>query len=402
MTYREQLKTEHWKLKRLKVLKRDNFKCVECGSTEKLEAHHNYYSNGKMAWEYPMTALKTLCNTCHNNFHDNHVKVKSKSKVTFIKRLMENFTGKRLHNEIFYDDLYECPSWIIRKRNTKVLTACSFIQITGKAKTCKTNILMSIMGGCFSEDIDTLGLDINLCPADKHVIYVNTEMSAYDTWKHLKLLVDRIGYKPDNLHFLNYMDTRGKELRDKVETALQSYPPYLLIIDGVVDACEDFNNQVFSKMTVDWLSKLCNIFACGCIVALHQNPEAISKESKSRGHLGTFIEQRAISTFSTSKQRDYLLLRCSRMRHGTEFEVKYIWTPEGLETIDYNHEDPYLTIIRENQNITRSELVKLIAKTMNVSEAAVSKKIKRLGELKLIEDNKATKAVTLFNGLKSR
>jgi len=90
------------------------------------------------------------------------------------------------------------------------------------------------------------------------------------------------------------------------------------------------------------------------------------------------------------------------MRHGTEFEVKYIWTPEGLETIDYNHEDPYLTIIRENQNITRSELVKLIAKTMSVSEAAVSKKIKRLGELKLIEDNKATKAVTLFNGLRSR
>jgi len=307
-----------------------------------------------------------------------------------------------LLNEIDLNVIPMEPGTIIIKNEDKVLTACSFIQITGKAKTCKTNILMSIMGGCFSNDIDTLGLEINLCPADKHVIYINTEMSAYDTWKHLKLLVDRIGYKPDNLHFLNYMDTRGKELRDKVETVLQSYPPYLLVIDGVVDACEDFNNQVFSKLTVDWLSKLCNIYACGCIVALHQNPEAISKESKSRGHLGTFIEQRAISTFSTSKQRDYLLLRCSRMRHGTEFEVKYIWTPEGLETIDYNHEDPYLTIIRENQNITRSELVKLIAKTMSVSEAAVSKKIKRLGELKLIEDNKATKAVTLFNGLRSR
>ena len=132
---------------------------------------------------------------------------------------------------------------------------------------------------------------------------------------------------------------------------------------------------------------------CGCIVALHQNPEAISKESKSRGHLGTFIEQRAISTFSTSKQRDYFTLRCSRMRHGTDFEVKYTWTPQGLETLEASESDPYLNLLRANPTLTRSEIVKLLTSTFNVSEAAVSKRLRKLTDAGIIEDNKLSKTI---------
>lgn len=300
-----------------------------------------------------------------------------------------------LLNEIDLNVIPMQPGTIIIKNEEKVLTACSFIQITGKAKTCKTNVLMSIIGGCFSDTIDTLGLEIQKCPADKHVIYVNTEMSAYDTWKHLRDLSDRIGTKPTNLHFLNEMETRGEALRRKIEETIVAYPPYLLVIDGVVDACEDFNNQLTSKLTVDWLQKLCNTYAFGSIVAIHQNPEALAKDSKSRGHLGTFIEQRAISTFSTSKQRDYFTLRCSRMRHGTDFEVKYIWTPEGLETLESSESDPYINVLKSNTTLTRSELVKLLTTTFNVSEAAVSKRLKKLTDVGMIEDNKVTKTIKI-------
>ena len=300
-------------------------------------------------------------------------------------------------DEIDFNVIPMEPGTIIIKNEDKVLTACSFIQITGKAKTCKTNVLMSIIGGCFSDSIDTLGLTINKCPDDKHVIYINTEMSAFDTWKHGKLIIERLNGKPDNLHFINKMETRGEQLRKEIDEVVQTYPPYLLIIDGVVDACEDFNNQIYSKNTVDWLNRLCNKGACGCIVALHQNPEALGKESKSRGHLGTFIEQRAISTFSTTKQRDYFTLRCSRMRHGGEFEVKYIWTPEGLETLDLSTEDPYLTVIKDNPTLNRSELVKLLSTTINVSEAAISKRLKKLSDMKIIQDDKTTKTLKILS-----
>lgn len=70
--YNNELNTKEWKLKRLKVLKRDNYKCVECGNTNNLHVHHNYYTNGKKAWEYPLNAFKTLCHLCHETHHKNN------------------------------------------------------------------------------------------------------------------------------------------------------------------------------------------------------------------------------------------------------------------------------------------------------------------------------------------
>lgn len=66
MTYEEQLKHPLWQKKRLEIMNRDMFMCLSCKSTQKtLHVHHKWYKNGKMAWEYPDTCYKTLCEDCH-------------------------------------------------------------------------------------------------------------------------------------------------------------------------------------------------------------------------------------------------------------------------------------------------------------------------------------------------
>lgn len=56
------LKTDHWKVMRSAAKSRDNYKCVECESTAKLEVHHLTYENiGKERLE----DLITLCQPCH-------------------------------------------------------------------------------------------------------------------------------------------------------------------------------------------------------------------------------------------------------------------------------------------------------------------------------------------------
>lgn len=278
---------------------------------------------------------------------------------------------------------------LIKYQGNDVLTNSSFIQLTGKAKSGKSSVLMSIIGGCFNTTIDTLGLEIAACPPDRYVVYVNTEMSAYETWECFTQLFDRIGGEPANLVVIDCVTVRGKTLRDQVDSAINAYTPYLLIIDGIVDACEDFNNQIYSQKAVDWIHQICNTKTCGAIVTLHQNPEALAKDSKSRGHLGTFIEQKAKSTLSTTKQKDYFMLRGSKMRRGSEFNVKFIWTSNGLTTLEtVKNEDPALILIRENEDKSRSEIVKLLCESLSVSEPAISKKLKRLVELNLIIDNK--------------
>lgn len=43
----------------------------EWAFVQNLHVHHNYYQQGKLAWEYPDDALSTLCWSCHEELHRN-------------------------------------------------------------------------------------------------------------------------------------------------------------------------------------------------------------------------------------------------------------------------------------------------------------------------------------------
>lgn len=62
--------TKEWSDFRLKIFKRDNFKCIKCKSNENLQCHHTYYVVGWKLWEYPDNSMETLCSKCHTNFHN--------------------------------------------------------------------------------------------------------------------------------------------------------------------------------------------------------------------------------------------------------------------------------------------------------------------------------------------
>lgn len=66
MTYKEQLKDPMWLKKRDKIISRDKC-CQNCGSITRLEVHHLYYLHANAPWQYPDSALITLCNYCHKD-----------------------------------------------------------------------------------------------------------------------------------------------------------------------------------------------------------------------------------------------------------------------------------------------------------------------------------------------
>ena len=64
--YNEFLKTEEWKQVAQMVKERDGHKCVICGSTENLNAHHIGYDGDYL----DENDIVTLCNRCHECLHD--------------------------------------------------------------------------------------------------------------------------------------------------------------------------------------------------------------------------------------------------------------------------------------------------------------------------------------------
>lgn len=71
MPYKEQLKTKEWRYFRLYVIHVKGVKCELCQYSNilKLQVHHKYYINGKMAWEYELKDLMVLCRYHHELVH---------------------------------------------------------------------------------------------------------------------------------------------------------------------------------------------------------------------------------------------------------------------------------------------------------------------------------------------
>lgn len=64
--YLEKLKDPRWQKKRLQILERDEWCCRVCFDSERtLHVHHRYYKRGADPWDYPDSALVTLCEGCH-------------------------------------------------------------------------------------------------------------------------------------------------------------------------------------------------------------------------------------------------------------------------------------------------------------------------------------------------
>jgi hypothetical protein len=66
-SYSEKLKDPRWQRKRLEIMQRDEFRCVQCKDAEStLNVHHVYYRRGRDPWDYPNYLLVTLCEDCHS------------------------------------------------------------------------------------------------------------------------------------------------------------------------------------------------------------------------------------------------------------------------------------------------------------------------------------------------
>lgn len=61
------LKSDEWRRKRYVVLKRDNWRCVYCGSPA-TQVHHKRYA--KNIGKEPIDWLVSVCESCHDSIHN--------------------------------------------------------------------------------------------------------------------------------------------------------------------------------------------------------------------------------------------------------------------------------------------------------------------------------------------
>lgn len=106
--------TERW---RRLVLSRDRFKCVLCGSTENLQAHHidRWYDS-------PTKRLKvnngaTLCSACHTKYHQATGHVFPESITRELKFIVSRSSHALIATELENDRAISSKTFLIKKAN---------------------------------------------------------------------------------------------------------------------------------------------------------------------------------------------------------------------------------------------------------------------------------------------
>lgn len=98
--YLDYLKSDHWRRLRSRCFIRDQKRCVSCGSSRGLNAHHLIY---RKLLDCTSDDLLTLCETCHSSIHrhmeENRIKSGSLSGREVIEVLSQSRADFKIDKE---------------------------------------------------------------------------------------------------------------------------------------------------------------------------------------------------------------------------------------------------------------------------------------------------------------
>jgi hypothetical protein len=121
VSYSDLLGDRRWQQKRLEVFNVVGWKCQRCGSQDnavQLHVHHKRYINGRMPWQYPVSAFLVLCDRCHKKEHEDRRGESKEDKVlhaaeSFLQDAVDcGFRFRATQNPHGYSHWFEGGEWM--------------------------------------------------------------------------------------------------------------------------------------------------------------------------------------------------------------------------------------------------------------------------------------------------
>lgn len=172
--------------------------------------------------------------------------------------------------------------------------------IGAKQKAGKTSLIAimiaAILGGSWHR--------VKCLEKGMSVLYIDTEMKMVDTqqlgFKVIEMSGADIDTLTESVHFVNFRPLTPEEMKDGIRYFVSLYKPRLVIIDGIVDLCANFNDvEASQNLVLNFLMKLAEHEQCAIINVLHTNKS--DGYTELRGHLGAFFEQKGSTVIKCEK-----------------------------------------------------------------------------------------------------
>jgi hypothetical protein len=291
--------------------------------------------------------------------------------------------------EIIAMDRFIKPVILVKKNSSELLCNASMMLIKGEVGSGKSRLVMNLMVGLLSGKED-LNLEYSICPKEKHVIYISTEMSKYHIQRRLLSVLRQIPEgMQGNLHFFDAIDSL--DFMGDLTKIIEKYSPYVVIIDQLGDLIPDINNISDSTKAVKSLMNGIGATDSAIIGILHQNEDS-GINSKARGHLGSMLEQKVVSSIAISDTRNGFRIKSSKVREGKQLDMTASFNEqtemliEKLTTVSKSIDD-------YNFPMSKTDLIKEICESLDCKERKAEDEIKKLLDEGRISSYKEGKSV---------
>jgi len=201
-------------------------------------------------------------------------------------------------------------------------TAQNYVVYSGQAKAGKSTFLSATIASAFlPRSMNVFGIKINMPPGRNKIGYFDTESSAHDFWRQMIRIrnLAHLDTFPAGLDAYNTRQDGPGTIRRQIWAYCQQNPDCgILIVDGFLDLCMDYNDPLETRRLTNWMKALTAKFNLLLIGVLH-----LSKGlNETLGHLGSNTDRWAQSTLLVEKNKEarQFVLKAKLMRSDEDFE----------------------------------------------------------------------------------
>lgn len=219
----------------------------------------------------------------------------------------------------------------------------SYCVISGNAKVGKSTFLTSLIASAFVPSFsDVFTMKLYPLPERPKVCFFDTESSTYDFYR----VIDRIkkfAYReniPENLDAFNTREDQPATIRKMIVSYLEANKDCsILVIDGFLDLCMNYNDEVETRLLTNWFKKITKEYQILLIGVLHLSKGA----GQTIGHLGSNTDRWAQSTLLVEKDETtrQIVLKPKFLRSADNFDPIALQNINGnWQQVFYQHDAP--------------------------------------------------------------
>lgn len=196
----------------------------------------------------------------------------------------------------------------------------NYVVISGLPKSCKSTFLSAFTASALMPD-DVWNIKINLHQDRRRIAYFDTESSAYDMYRQMERIkkFTKRDYLPwDHFDAFNVREDEPSRIIEFINCYLENNICSVIIIDGLLDLCNDFNDTLEAKRITNWLKRITKLYNILVICVVHLG----KKDGNTLGHLGSFADRYAQTVLEVvkDKEQQVFTLQSKFMRSDQDFD----------------------------------------------------------------------------------